>query len=735
MAESPLPPGTTLAGRYQVIQYPLVQDLQPEEPPTPLETVPSLAKPYLALSRFSVAIPRPFTQVLHPDQGTPLLLLEEIPLQSATEATSPPSLLPALPEVWEGAPALHQLTWLWRLSKLWQPCLDNQVAHGLLDWQNLRIDGEDIRLLRLDSRDEPLTLVHLGQQWQSLVATAAPPIRDYLSHLTQLLTADKGTPESVIYSLIQAIEALSPQHSVTAQVATYSDQGPTRSRNEDACYPESGFVGQATVTVATADKTPAPLVVVCDGVGGHQGGDVASNTAIAEVTHHLSQLAATANVSHRQMVDALKQAILTANQSISDRNDADQREDRNRMGTTIVIALVYGPRLYIAHLGDSRAYRVRSHNCRQITLDDDVAAREMRLGLELYQDALQHPGSGALVQALGMAHSNHLRPTVKLYPIATDSLFVLCSDGLSDNELLERFWQAELKPVLTGDRDVATAGQRLIELANTHNGHDNVTVGLLRLLPERADYRTPIPTSLADLVLTAPPTPSLIEPTIAVTAPPRPAPNSTRSAKQATGRRLSTIATIGLMVALLGGLGGLGWLWFIREPAFSPSIESSDSGETLSPSAVPPNAPQRGTPAALTVGDQLQIQPLSDPSAAVTLLDVATPPVPEPPGAVGLPERLLPVGSIVQVVSRQKTPNDEIWVRLEVCSVTTPPAEGVSTAIPPSNEVNEAVEDVSDRPFPLAQPGDQGWLLETELQVLSEPLIDTSSQQGRCMDE
>lgn len=729
-----LPAGTVIAGRYQVIQYPLLQDGQPDLPPTPLEAVPPLAEPYLALSRFSVVVPRPFTQVPHPHSGEPLLLLEEVPLQAPSAAVEPPALLPTLQDTWSGATALHQLTWLWRLAKLWQPCRDNQVAHNLLDWQNVRVDEEDIRLLVLESQAENLTLADLGQQWSALVATAAPPIREYLSQLTQLLVAGKGSPDSLIYSLVQAIEQLSPQQGMTVQLATYSDQGPTRQRNEDACYPESGFVGQATVKAATADATPAPLLIVCDGVGGHQGGDVASSVAIAEVSHHLSQVAATANVSHRQIVAALKQAILTANQSISDRNDADQRQDRNRMGTTIVIALVYGTRLYIAHLGDSRAYRIRTHNCRQITLDDDVAAREMRLGLELYQDALQNPGAGALVQALGMAHSNHLRPTVKLYPIATDSLFVLCSDGLSDNDLLERIWPTELKPVLMGDRDVATAGKRLIELANTQNGHDNVTVGVLRLLPERTDQSIPLPTDVADLLLTPPPAPIRSEPETPVTAASPVTQQFTSAKPQDRLRALPILVSSVIVAGLIGGIGAIGWQWFMRRPA----VEDEGS-ETLSPSALPPNASPGEAIAPLAVGDFLQISRLPDPSAAATMLDSDRPPVPEPPAAVDLPERLLSVGSIVQVMSRQETSNDEMWVRLRVCSVSTAEAEGeVAAATDPSTSaVNPDEPSVGEpnQPLPLAQPGDQGWLLETELPIFAERLLDTSSsQRGLCTD-
>lgn len=730
--EMSLPAGTLLASRYRVIDFPLIQDTAPEEPPIPLSEVPPLAAPYLALSSFSVVIPRPFTQVMSTDGQTPLLLLEEVPLQLGT--SSQPTLLPALSAVWERGSALHQLAWLWRLAKLWQTCVDHRLAHNLLNLQNIRIDGEDIRLVTLTSRNGSPPLADLGKRWQPWAQTAAPVIRDYLTKLTALLVAGKGTPAGLVHSLVQAIEALSVDLGVSVHSATYSDQGPTRQRNEDACYPSSGFVGKAVTQVATADHAPAQLVIVCDGVGGHEGGDVASQMAIAEVTRQLNPLLTTSNVSHAEVVVALKQAILTANQSISVQNDAAQRQDRNRMGTTIVIALVYGVRLYIAHLGDSRAYRVRSQTCRQLTLDDDVAAREMRLGLELYQDALQNPGSGALVQALGMADSAHLRPTVKLYPVATDSLIVLCSDGLTDHGLLERLWQSELQPVLMGDRDVATATQRLIELANTHNGHDNVTVGLLHLQPKTTSSPSPLSTTLADLLLQAAPKTAIANP-VAV---PRTATTRNLTPAQTATQRwrpLPVLLSTVLILGLAGIVGVIGWRWLGRQ-LVTTSPAPSEPGETLSPSAVPPSTSLPGISGNLTVGDYLQIRQLSDPSAAATLLDTDRPPVPPPAAAIDVPERLLSIGSVVRVVSRQETTDNQLWVRLEVCSVPPSSTSTEETAIPapPTSVANS--ETSTENPgsvIPIAQPGNQGWLRETDLPIFAERLLDTSiTQQGLC---
>ena len=101
--------------------------------------------------------------------------------------------------------------------------------------------------------------------------------------------------------------------------------------------------------------------------------------------------------------------------------------------------------------------------------------------------------------------------------------------------------------------------------------------------------------------------------------------------------------------------------------------------------------------------------------------------------AVDLPERLLSIGSIVQVNSRQRTPDGRLWVRLKVCSTASETAETVPP--PAATESAELPPEPRDRPLPLAQAGDQGWLLQADLPVFAEQLLDTSvTQQGLCTD-
>jgi protein phosphatase len=179
------------------------------------------------------------------------------------------------------------------------------------------------------------------------------------------------------------------------------------------------------------------------------------------------------------LLSDLEQAVATANDKISQRNDSENRQGRQRMGTTIVMALPVAHEMYITHVGDSRAYWITRHSCHQVTLDDDVACREVRLGYALYREALQHSGSGSLVQALGMGKSTSLHPTSQRFIIDEDAVFLLTSDGLSDFDRVEESWETEILPLLSGKTSIEDVAQRLIEVANTKNGHDNVTVALV----------------------------------------------------------------------------------------------------------------------------------------------------------------------------------------------------------------------------------------------------------------
>jgi protein phosphatase len=112
-------------------------------------------------------------------------------------------------------------------------------------------------------------------------------------------------------------------------------------------------------------------------------------------------------------------------------------------------------------------------------LDDDVASREVRLGYAIYREAVQQSAAGSLVQALGMGPSTSLHPTSARFMLDEDAVFLLTSDGLSDFDRVEEYWETEILPILAGETNITNVADRLIEIANAKNGHDNVTIALV----------------------------------------------------------------------------------------------------------------------------------------------------------------------------------------------------------------------------------------------------------------
>jgi hypothetical protein len=136
--------------------------------------------------------------------------------------------------------------------------------------------------------------------------------------------------------------------------------------------------------------------------------------------------------------------------------------------------------VYIVHVGDSRVYCVTEKNLRQVTLDDDVATRETTLGYNFYAYSSQRIDGGALIQALGTRGSDMLVPRVQRFFIDEDCLLLLCSDGLSDFDRVDQIYQSSLLPILTENKPLDRSCQNLIDKANELNGHDNITVALMR---------------------------------------------------------------------------------------------------------------------------------------------------------------------------------------------------------------------------------------------------------------
>jgi len=481
-------PGEILAERYLVIEPSILLDTKPSLlPQSPeLETLQTI-RPYLRLFSYRLHIPQVYGVLKLVDEpSSPDILLLENPPLFQEPGSQKVKLYDNLITAWENATAMKQLNWLWQIAHLWQPLASEGVASSLLSPELMRIEGSLVRLLDLcpDNQSATPSLVNLGQFWQQSLPASKPAIANLINQITEDLIAQKiYSPEQLINVLDQGLSMVGRSQINSVTITTRTETGPSRQRNEDACFPLSG---------ATISKPPqsTALAIVCDGIGGHEGGNVASDLAIKTVQQQVSELTKvpSEHLDPPTVIADLEKAASVANDKISQQNDSENRQGRQRMGTTLVMALPLGHEIYISHVGDSRAYWITRQGCYQITLDDDVASREVRLGYAIYREAVQQNGAGSLVQALGMSPSSSLHPTAQRFIVDEDSIFLLCSDGLSDFDRIEEYWDTEILPLLTDQVEINDIANKLVEIANNQNGHDNVTIALLHC---RVKYSEP----------------------------------------------------------------------------------------------------------------------------------------------------------------------------------------------------------------------------------------------------
>lgn len=496
--------GELIGDRYYVVAPQIWLDTQPARPPFAPHELPEAILSYLKLYPYRLHIPEVhgFCQLGEDSTATNLLLLENVPVDGNTG-----TLYPAMLELWPHTPPVRQVYWLWQILQLWTPLAELGVASSLLKPDNIRVQGWRIWLRELYGDAGLITkpdLQDLGYNWITWTGKIAPPLGDRLQEIGKQMRRPDADLDAIVPQVNQLLLELAGQLPLRWRVAAATDSGPNRHHNEDACYPTLADFPK------TGSKNTNPLLghlcLVCDGVGGHEGGEVASQMAVQSlklpIQALMAELAESAEIAPPELVVGQLEAILrVVNNTIAAQNDKQGRASRQRMGTTLVMGLQLPQKvtaidgsllansheLYVAHVGDSRAYWITRDYCQQLTIDDDIASREVRMGRCLYREAMLRRDAGALTQALGTREGEMLRPHIQRFIVEEDGLLLLCSDGLSDNDRVEQFWQDYAAGVIDGEMAVEAAVEAWINLANEKNGHDNTSVAIayFRISPEK----------------------------------------------------------------------------------------------------------------------------------------------------------------------------------------------------------------------------------------------------------
>lgn len=247
-----------------------------------------------------------------------------------------------------------------------------------------------------------------------------------------------------------------------------SDRGLVRKNNEDS------------IACVQFEHAPVVLALVADGVGGYEGGEVASKLAVDSIHDHVRksvlQAKSGGGFTEQWMEQVLDLAIREANEQILDQREQDPQ--LGSMATTIVAAVAKDHRLSLAYMGDSRCYLWRDQRLQQLSHDHTVAQQMVDEGGFDQQQLQFLPYHHVLSRALGL--EDEARPDCQILEIRDADIFLLCSDGLT-NCLSDE----EITDILARTSDIHACGEELIASANDAGGTDNISVVLLQVLEQQ----------------------------------------------------------------------------------------------------------------------------------------------------------------------------------------------------------------------------------------------------------
>jgi protein phosphatase len=226
--------------------------------------------------------------------------------------------------------------------------------------------------------------------------------------------------------------------------------------------------------------TPSGLVVLADGMGGYNAGEVASGIAVSvvstEIKHHLE----TVNPEDKDAFSGEDAAVVVLRDNVQKANAsifhaAQSQPQYAGMGTTIVAAVFYDDRVAVAHVGDSRMYRLRGEMFECITRDHSLLQEQIDSGMISKEDARTSKNKNLVTRAVGI--DAEVEAEVHVHDVKVGDIYLFCSDGL--NDMVEDEEIGATLQILKAN--LPLAANELIQLANDNGGRDNVSVILVKV--------------------------------------------------------------------------------------------------------------------------------------------------------------------------------------------------------------------------------------------------------------
>lgn len=235
-----------------------------------------------------------------------------------------------------------------------------------------------------------------------------------------------------------------------------SDIGKVREINQDYYY-------------ISESLDEVQLYMLADGMGGYNGGEIASQLAVQTAKSYIENNFQEINKDRESIVQLVGSAMEYANMVVYEK--AKESKELEGMGTTLEICLIYNNKAFIGHVGDSRIYRIRKEFMRKLTQDHSYVQKLVKDGTITQEEAIHHPQKNMLMKALGC--NAFVEPDVMVRGILKEDIFVMCSDGLTNLVSQQEIYKIAKK-------DIEQAPKELVEIANQNGGYDNITVVIIK---------------------------------------------------------------------------------------------------------------------------------------------------------------------------------------------------------------------------------------------------------------
>lgn len=235
-----------------------------------------------------------------------------------------------------------------------------------------------------------------------------------------------------------------------------SDVGKVREVNEDAFYISNSL-------------DEVQLYMLADGMGGYNGGEIASKLAIQSAKNYIENNFKEIEKDKDSIIQLIGSSIEYANMVVYEK--AKENKELSGMGTTLEVCLIYNNRAFIGHVGDSRIYRIRKEFMRKLTQDHSYVQKLVKDGTITQEEAAHHPQKNMLMKALGC--NAFVEPDVMVKGFLKDDILIMNSDGLTNLVSQEEIFKEAKK-------NIEQATKNLVQMANDNGGYDNITVIIIK---------------------------------------------------------------------------------------------------------------------------------------------------------------------------------------------------------------------------------------------------------------